>query len=62
MCTFDAPILLCEFCGEFVLRDQTCAECAQEHECGARSCPMATYFETGFTPPENLAPPQTPAL
>ena len=58
MCTFDAPILACEACGGYVLRDQTCAPCAAEHECGDRVCPMADYFEIGYASPENLPPPQ----
>ena len=45
MCTFDAPIVSCEFCGEYVLRDQTCEQCAEEHACGDRDCPLRDCFE-----------------
>jgi len=45
MCTFDGPILRCEYCGELVMRDQTATECAKEHQCARSECPLAAYFD-----------------
>lgn len=49
---FDSPFAPCPLCGEMVLLDQTQRECAAEHRCGQRECPLANYF-TGhdFTVP-----------
>jgi len=52
---FDSPIAPCPFCGEMVLLDQTQRECAAEHRCERRDCPLADCF-TGhdFTAPTRL--------
>lgn len=41
---FDSPLELCPVCNEYVLLDQTQGECAREHECGRRDCPLAAAF------------------
>ena len=45
MVTFDSPIERCAVCGEVVLIDQTQRECASEHGCGDRKCPLHDFFE-----------------
>ena len=45
MVTFDSPIERCAVCGEVVLIDQTQRECASEHGCGDRKCPLHEFFE-----------------
>lgn len=40
---FDSPFEYCAVCGEYVLLDQTCEECAREHRCGT-SCPLQAFF------------------
>lgn len=41
---FDSPLALCPVCNEYVLTDQTQGECAREHKCGRRDCPLASAF------------------
>ncbi len=41
---FDSPLELCPVCNEYVLVDQTQGECAVEHKCGHRECPLARVF------------------
>lgn len=50
MVTFDAPIVACEVCGEYVVRDQSVAACAREHDCGDRICPMRDCFPVDVEP------------
>lgn len=44
MTTFDSPVLLCEVCGEVVLRDTTCGDCARAHHCRIKECPYENEF------------------
>ena len=41
---FDSPFAYCPLCGEMVLLDQTRRECAAEHGCGERECPLGGCF------------------
>lgn len=42
---FDTPIEICPRCGEYVALDQTQRECAKEHRCGRRACPLERAFD-----------------
>ncbi len=44
MVTFDSPILLCEICGEVVLRDTKWKDCARAHKCTQDPCPYKDAF------------------
>ncbi len=44
MSIFDSPILLCDRCGEVVLRDTKWQECARAHHCGVAECPLKEEF------------------
>jgi hypothetical protein len=42
---FDSPFEFCTTCGDYVLLDQTNAECAREHRCrDIARCPLRRYF------------------
>jgi len=42
---FDSPFEYCTRCGEYVLLDQTNAQCAREHRCrDLPACPLRTLF------------------
>jgi hypothetical protein len=42
---FDSPFEYCKTCGEYVLLDQTNAECAREHNCrDAAGCVLRRFF------------------
>ena len=42
---FDSPIGPCPVCGQYVVLDQTQAECAREHHCdSALPCPLQDCF------------------
>jgi len=42
---FDSPFEYCTRCGEYVLLDQTNAQCAREHRCrDLAACPLRTLF------------------
>jgi len=42
---FDSPFEFCSVCRQYVLLDQTQAQCAREHACGSKvACPLARYF------------------
>ncbi len=42
---FDSPIAQCRICGQYVVLDQTQAECAREHDCSTSSpCPLEGFF------------------
>lgn len=40
----DSPFELCPVCDEYVLLDQTQAQCAREHRCGHVHCPLKRFF------------------
>lgn len=40
----DSPFEHCPLCNEYVLMDQTCKECQQEHHCKDVQCPLKQYF------------------
>jgi len=40
----DSPIAPCPVCKEYVLTDQTQAECAREHGCTQPDCPLRSWF------------------
>ena len=44
MVTFDSPVLLCDVCGEVVLRDTTSEDCARAHHCQIKECPHKNEF------------------
>ncbi len=44
MVTFDSPVLLCDVCGEVVLRDTTWDDCARAHRCQIKECPHKNEF------------------
>lgn len=44
MVTFDSPVLLCDVCGEVVLRDTTWKDCARAHHCQIKECPHQNEF------------------
>ncbi|MBI2314204.1 MAG: hypothetical protein HYU77_17095 [Betaproteobacteria bacterium] len=42
---FDSPFERCPVCGQFVMLDQTQAQCAREHHCHPSvDCPLRKYF------------------
>ena len=53
----DSPMELCPICKEYVLLDQSHAECALEHHCQNHGCPLAKFF-TGkkFRAPDENEP------
>jgi ferredoxin len=53
MSMFDSPFEYCTVCGQYVLLDQTQAQCAREHGC-ARACPLQQFF-TGMEFAQPLA-------
>ena len=42
---FETPIEVGPKCGEYVALDQTQRECAHEHRCGDRACPLGDLFD-----------------
>jgi len=53
----DSPFEYCVVCRDYVLLDQTQRECAREHACSRRECPLHRFF-TGI---DFAAPPGPPA-
>lgn len=42
---FDSPLARCEAVREWILTDETQAECAREHDCPPDfKCPLCAYF------------------
>ena len=41
---FDSPFAYCPVTKAYVLLDQTRRECAREHGCHGRKCPMQRFF------------------
>ncbi|HLO61989.1 MAG TPA: hypothetical protein VK165_03395 [Azonexus sp.] len=45
MSFFDSPLARCEAVREWVLTDETQAECTREHDCPPGfNCPLCAYF------------------
>ena len=42
---FDSPLGWCARCNAWVALDQTFAQCAQEHNCTPRQCPLAPLLK-----------------
>jgi hypothetical protein len=40
----DSPFEFCLVCDEYVFLDQSCHECAREHQCGNMKCPLERFF------------------
>ena len=40
----DSPFEICPVCDEYVLLDQTQAQCAREHHCENVKCPLGRFF------------------
>ncbi len=57
MATFDSPVLLCDVCGEVVLRDTTWKDCARAHHCPIQRCPYKNEFldQGGKTQEQSVA-------
>ncbi|TAK87520.1 MAG: hypothetical protein EPO20_04265 [Betaproteobacteria bacterium] len=43
---FDSPLDWCKVCKDWVALDQTVEECARQHRCHARECPMLALLWT----------------
>ena len=54
----DSPFEICPHCREPVLLDQSQADCAREHGCGNKDCPLSPLF-TGETFPPDPRPEPT---
>ena len=44
MVTFDSPVMMCQYCGEVVLRDTKWQDCARAHGCHREECPYKESF------------------
>jgi len=61
---FIPPIEVCRVCKQYVVLTQTQQECAEEHDCAVRHCPLAHLFFAGqaakqphgYVPPEQSRP------
>jgi len=57
---FDSPIAPCTAIREYVLTDQTQAQCAREHDCPPeRVCPLHGYFVAAGADAANDEDPMT---
>lgn len=41
---FDSPLDWCKVCKEWIALDQTVEECARQHRCRDRECPMVALL------------------
>jgi hypothetical protein len=41
---FESPLEWCTACKEWIALDQTVEECARQHRCGERGCPMTALL------------------
>ena len=62
MTFLDSPIGRCEAVREMVLLDETQTECAREHGCADRDCPLKGWFteQSGVSDPARLPAKRTP--